>query len=329
MGRLKKVSKKRKRSSDADNEKEAISKTATCPTLVVDDGVVCDILSRLPAKSLMRFKCVSKHWCSLIKDPYFVDLHFRTPKTVLTLGTNSWRRIEDVPSLPDGLTPSSIYVNGSIYWFPEKFQKGNWNHGVTVCIMAFDVGSEKFRKIQIPQFIVDQPIDFYPPFQACVRLQEVKCCSAILRRVKDSAVKLWVHGINNNGTGDESWNEQIITLPGCLYKSVFPAVFFFHSITGTDQLIIEIHQTESSGNKKCTSLFSYSWQDKTFKKMKISRIPSSATVRTSFIESLVSFPQAEMKPHIQPSTAFDNLQHPIQKKWPLLTFLQNAFRLSR
>ncbi|XP_026410260.1 F-box only protein 8-like [Papaver somniferum] len=328
MGGSKRVSKKRKRSSDADNAKEAISNTATCPTLVVDDGVVCDILSRLPAKSLMRFKCVSKHWLSLIKDPCFINLHSRTPKTaahllflipppqrrqpknktagisyqevcfktadllsevtgrtistmhttsksfecldflgpvnglicftkkfkvsvcifnistrevmplvkstsrdnvigggkndsliygfgfdpatkhykficngrvsakngnqisvghfweVLTLGTNSWKRIEDVPPLPDGLTPSSIYVNGSIYWFPDKFQKGIWNQGVTVCIMAFDVGSEKFRKIQIPQFIVVQPIDSYPPFQACVRLQEVKGCLAILRRVK-------------------------------------------------------------------------------------------------------------------------------------------------
>ncbi|KAI3915380.1 hypothetical protein MKW92_001750 [Papaver armeniacum] len=298
MDKPKKVFRKRKRNSDADNEKEAIPNTATSRALFVDD-VVCDILSRLPVKSLMRFKCVSKHWLSLIKDPYFRDLHFRTSKAPAR--TNSWRRIEDVPSLPDGLTPFSIHVNGSIYWFPEKFQKGIWNHGVIVCIMAFDVGSEKFRKIQIPQFIVDQPIDFYPAFLGCVRLQEVKGCLAILRRVKDSAVKLWIH--------DESWNEQMITLPGCVYKSLFPTVFFFHSITGTDQLILEILQTDTSGNikykggnKKFMSLFSYNWQDKTFEKMKISGIPSSATVCTCFVESLISFPEAEMKQPIQPST---------------------------
>lgn len=34
-----------------------------------------DILSRIPAKSLHRFKSVSKHWYSLIQNPYFISLH--------------------------------------------------------------------------------------------------------------------------------------------------------------------------------------------------------------------------------------------------------------
>ncbi|KAI3915855.1 hypothetical protein MKX01_026493, partial [Papaver californicum] len=47
-----------------------------------EEGVVCDefitleILSRLPVKSLMRFKCVCKRWKSIIhKDQFFIDLH--------------------------------------------------------------------------------------------------------------------------------------------------------------------------------------------------------------------------------------------------------------
>ncbi|GAB2222303.1 hypothetical protein Drorol1_Dr00013515 [Drosera rotundifolia] len=32
-------------------------------------------LAFLPARSLMRFKCVSKRWCSLINNPYFSYLH--------------------------------------------------------------------------------------------------------------------------------------------------------------------------------------------------------------------------------------------------------------
>ncbi|XP_027118764.1 putative F-box protein At4g38870 [Coffea arabica] len=37
--------------------------------------VVFDVLKRLPAKSLMRFKAVSKAWHCLICDPYFAESH--------------------------------------------------------------------------------------------------------------------------------------------------------------------------------------------------------------------------------------------------------------
>ncbi|XP_026410262.1 putative F-box protein At4g38870 [Papaver somniferum] len=374
MGKPKKVFRKRKRSSGVDKEKDAIPNTATSRALVVDDMVVCDILSRLPVKPLMRFKCVSKHWCSLIIDSCFIDLHFRTSKAparllflmppksqlknksagisyqevcfktadllsevtgkaiptvhtirtsksfertdilgainglicftnkfedsvciynistrevlplvkstsrdyviggvkndslvygfgfdpatkhykvicnwrvntkndnqisvghfweVLNLGTNSWRRIEDVPPIPDGLTSSDIYVNGSIYWFPNEFESG---------IVAFDVGSEKFRKIQIPQVIVDRFGYYYYLLPGCVRIQEVKGCLAISCSF-NFAVELWIH--------ERSIKQTPVAV---LLKSV------------------------------CL-FFSYNWQDKTFQKMKISGIPSSATVLLVF-----------------------------------------------
>ncbi|MBA0708447.1 hypothetical protein Golax_023566, partial [Gossypium laxum] len=34
-----------------------------------------DILGRLSVKDLLRFKCVSKPWCSSIEDPYFIKFH--------------------------------------------------------------------------------------------------------------------------------------------------------------------------------------------------------------------------------------------------------------
>ncbi|XP_059629350.1 F-box/kelch-repeat protein At3g06240-like [Cornus florida] len=39
------------------------------------DEVMIDILSRLPAKSLCRFKCVSKSWFALISSPHFAKTH--------------------------------------------------------------------------------------------------------------------------------------------------------------------------------------------------------------------------------------------------------------
>ncbi|KAL8471515.1 hypothetical protein ACS0TY_028962 [Phlomoides rotata] len=38
--------------------------------------VIHEILLRLPVKTLMRFKCVCKHWCSIIGSPIFVNQHF-------------------------------------------------------------------------------------------------------------------------------------------------------------------------------------------------------------------------------------------------------------
>ncbi|XP_030444930.2 F-box/kelch-repeat protein At3g06240 [Syzygium oleosum] len=43
----------------------------------ITEDIIIDILSRLPVKSLMRFKCVSKRWWSLISDQHFVKLHLQ------------------------------------------------------------------------------------------------------------------------------------------------------------------------------------------------------------------------------------------------------------
>jgi hypothetical protein len=40
------------------------------------DDVVYNILTRLPVKSLMQFRCVSKSWNSIITSPIFITTHF-------------------------------------------------------------------------------------------------------------------------------------------------------------------------------------------------------------------------------------------------------------
>ncbi|XP_047313684.1 F-box protein CPR1-like [Impatiens glandulifera] len=42
---------------------------------LLPDDILPDILSRLPVKSLLRFRCVSKFWLALISCPDFVKLH--------------------------------------------------------------------------------------------------------------------------------------------------------------------------------------------------------------------------------------------------------------
>ncbi|PIA56808.1 hypothetical protein AQUCO_00700870v1 [Aquilegia coerulea] len=47
---------------------------------IPDDVLVVNIFSRLPAKTLSRFKSVCKQWLSLIEDPSFVDSHLALTK---------------------------------------------------------------------------------------------------------------------------------------------------------------------------------------------------------------------------------------------------------
>lgn len=41
----------------------------------IDGHTLCEILVRLPVKSLLQAKCVCKRWLSVIRDSYFVGLH--------------------------------------------------------------------------------------------------------------------------------------------------------------------------------------------------------------------------------------------------------------
>lgn len=43
----------------------------------IPEVIMVNILSRLPVKSLLRFRCVCKAWCTLISHPQFVETHLR------------------------------------------------------------------------------------------------------------------------------------------------------------------------------------------------------------------------------------------------------------
>lgn len=48
-------------------------------------GIVADILSRTPIKTIVYSKCVCKKWCSLLSERYFVDLHLSRSHTCLVI----------------------------------------------------------------------------------------------------------------------------------------------------------------------------------------------------------------------------------------------------
>ncbi|KAL5165928.1 F-box/kelch-repeat protein [Glycine soja] len=59
--------------SEMKPQKHAIKEESWSPLLC--DELIEEILSRLPVKPLIQFKCVCKGWNSLMSDPYFIKLH--------------------------------------------------------------------------------------------------------------------------------------------------------------------------------------------------------------------------------------------------------------
>ncbi|PHT28267.1 hypothetical protein CQW23_32132 [Capsicum baccatum] len=60
------------------------------------------ILNRLPVRSLLRFKCISKFWKALISDPYFKMKHLNRAKNdqdFQKLLITHWCRADDIVSL--------------------------------------------------------------------------------------------------------------------------------------------------------------------------------------------------------------------------------------
>ncbi|KAJ6910166.1 hypothetical protein NC652_020994 [Populus alba x Populus x berolinensis] len=58
------------------------------PILPLD--IIINILCFLPAKTLVRFKCVSKSWQSLIDSPQFITLHLAHSLETDNLGNLSF-----------------------------------------------------------------------------------------------------------------------------------------------------------------------------------------------------------------------------------------------
>ncbi|XP_058732100.1 F-box/kelch-repeat protein At3g23880-like [Vicia villosa] len=63
--------------SAENNEKKTKTTTTTPPKSYVPTEMITKILLSLPVKPLIRFKCVSKPWLSLISDPMFAESHFQ------------------------------------------------------------------------------------------------------------------------------------------------------------------------------------------------------------------------------------------------------------
>ncbi|KAK6914167.1 F-box domain [Dillenia turbinata] len=87
------------------------------PTL--PDEIIADILSRVPVKSLVRFRCVSKEWCSLVANTKFIKAHLQRSNARQDhhRAHLSALAYSSCPSPDDHSAETNIILN-----FPPKFQ---------------------------------------------------------------------------------------------------------------------------------------------------------------------------------------------------------------
>lgn len=143
------------------NAKSAMSQTPT-PVFVSLD-LITDIISFLPVKSLLRFKCVSNSLNTLITDPTFANLHLKKSKTSsspqFTLITNHVKPSVDsdwsiVPYPISGLVddPSATFVADSHYLLNLK--NNEWSMAGScnglICLVDYSStnGGFKYEKYQ-------------------------------------------------------------------------------------------------------------------------------------------------------------------------------------
>ncbi len=70
-------------------ENPTMSQSWKKPILTLPDDVVFDILARLPVKSLIRFRCVSKSWTFTITNPVFITTHLNQARILSLKNSNN------------------------------------------------------------------------------------------------------------------------------------------------------------------------------------------------------------------------------------------------
>ncbi|KAA8516855.1 hypothetical protein F0562_017327 [Nyssa sinensis] len=132
---------------------------------------VADILSRLPPKSLLQFRCVSKPWCALIDSPNFIKSHLkRSIETKNNLSLILGLILEDEDEDEDELY--SIEKHQKLPVPPIEDQ-------LIVYGFGHDVVNDDYKLVRMAQFDAEDDDSFYSE----VKVYNLK--SNLWRRIPD------------------------------------------------------------------------------------------------------------------------------------------------
>ncbi|KAI3972025.1 hypothetical protein MKW92_040183 [Papaver armeniacum] len=213
-----------------------------------------------------------------------------------------WRRIKAVPNennrvkikevLPPGSSWRQVYTDGTIYWSNKEYyqdQLGHTNPDDPEVIVAFDVGSEKYRVIPILNFILDESRD--ESFRLPIGMVILGGHISLLYRMEPYIVKLWMlddgggKKLENCRGSKSNWSTESITLPFCCDRRV-GSLGVAESI---DKIIFECRRCKN--NVRFVCLYSYDRKEKTCKKIEMDEVSSFTlhswrSLVTTFTESL-------------------------------------------
>lgn len=96
-----------------------------CTTLMTGYGdfsndMIVETLSRLPVKSLMRFKCVCKSWYSLVKDPNFIYKHLEKDNNMRLMVRCTYKNPDYTDPFNDLITYFSVFPDNTLTDFYIK-----------------------------------------------------------------------------------------------------------------------------------------------------------------------------------------------------------------
>eukprot|EP00256_Glycine_max_P048903 XP_006603430.1 F-box/kelch-repeat protein At3g23880 [Glycine max] len=112
------------------------SEKKSCSPLLYDE-LIKEILSCLPVKTLIQFKCVYKGWNSLMSDPYFIKLHLNKSAAKDDLEHLQLMKNASLGSIPEihmeSCDVSSLFHSLQIETFLFNFANMPGNHLVGSC----------------------------------------------------------------------------------------------------------------------------------------------------------------------------------------------------
>ncbi|KAL9464643.1 hypothetical protein AB3S75_002280 [Citrus x aurantiifolia] len=80
----------------------------------LSDDMMIETLSRLPVRSLMRFKCVCKSWFGLVKDPNFIYKHLKRDDNMRLMVYCTYKNPDDRDPSDDLITYFSVFPDRTL-----------------------------------------------------------------------------------------------------------------------------------------------------------------------------------------------------------------------